>query len=176
MRLGLMLRIVGIILICAFGHAAFAQGQEISVKLKNLKMIQQQEKGGDELYISVTEYPAQGKPIHYQVPSYPTHWLSKYITNVKDVVIWKKTDAKCEGAELLITLVEEDFVPWNMDDSLGSVALKVECVNGKAIEKWSIPDQKTAEKISNENGAFTFKGKGAQYKALFTIESKAIAK
>ena len=171
MHLDLVLRVVAVTGLLSLSSMVYAQSsEEITLKLKSLSVIKQQESGGDELYISVTEYPAKGTPVHYQVPSFPTHWLSKYLVNVKDIVIWKKNSVQCTPADLLITLVEEDFEPWNMDDSLGSVALKVECVNGTAVEKWSIPDQKTTAKINNETGAFTFDGDGAKYRAQFTVE------
>ncbi|MGD9592321.1 MAG: hypothetical protein AB7V32_07365, partial [Candidatus Berkiella sp.] len=132
--------------------------------------VQPQESGGDELYFSVTEYPAKGSPKHYQVPSFPSHWLSKYLPNVKDIVLWKSSSSQCESADLLITLVEEDLAPWNIDDALGSVSLKVECINGKAVETWSVPDDKTASKIPSKQGAFTFDGQGAKYQAQFSIQ------
>ncbi len=156
--------------ISVFASPSFAQTEQIAVKLKTLEVIRQQEKSGDELYISVTEFPTVGSPSHYQIPSYPTHWLSKYLTNVKDVVIWKKNLNHCEPIDLLISLVEEDFAPWNMDDSLGSVQLKVQCVNGKAVEQWTIPNSKDTSKVSNDNNAFTFTGEGANYKATFSLE------
>ncbi len=159
-----------LIAIGVFASQSFAQNEQIAVKLKSLEMIKQQEMAGDELYISVTEFPTVGSPYHYQVPAFPTHWLSKYLSNVKDVVIWKKNLNQCEPIDLLITLVEEDFEPWNMDDSLGSVQLKVQCVNGKAVEQWTIPDSKNTAKDSKDNNAFSFTGEGVNYKATFTLE------
>ncbi len=157
--------------LCVIGTQAFAQTQEISVKLQTLEAVHPQEKRGDELYISVTEFPTQSNPRHYQVPSYPSHWLSKYASSIKDVVIWKKDLEGCEPVDLLITLVEEDFAPWNIDDTLGSVELKVKCVNGKAEEEWMIPDAKTTVKIKSEpNTTFQFKGENAEYHAVFKLE------
>lgn len=149
---------------------ALAQTQEIAVKLQALEVLRAQEKGGDELYFNVTEFPVQSKARHYQVPSYPSHWLSKYANSIKDVVIWKKTLEACEPVDLLITLVEEDFAPWNVDDTLGSIELKIKCVNGKAQEEWVIPDAKNTVKIEGKKNAFQFTGDNAQYEAIFKLE------
>jgi hypothetical protein len=161
---------VALATMCLLASQAFAQTEEMAVKLKTLEVIHPQEKRGDELYISVTEFPAQETARHYQVPAYPTHWLSKYVKNIKDVVIWKKSLSHCEPIDLLITLVEEDFAPWDLDDSLGSVQLKVECVNGKSVEKWVIPDPKTTAKITDQESAFSFTGENAEYRAIFKLE------
>lgn len=172
MRLDLVLKVVVFTGLLGITNLALAQASDITLKLKTLEVVQQQEEGGDELYISVTEFPSKGKPLHYQVPSFPTHWLSKYLTNVKDIILWKKSSEACEPADLLITLVEEDLVPWNMDDSLGSIELKVECQNGKAVQKWVTTDQRTANKLLDKEGVFTFDGQGAKYRAEFSLESK----
>ncbi|MBS0288107.1 MAG: hypothetical protein JSR17_12480 [Proteobacteria bacterium] len=170
MRLVLVLKVI-VLSLAVYTGQAFSQNEELSIKLKALDVVKTQEKGGDELFISVSEFPAQGKPLHYQIPSYPTHWLSKYLVNVKDVVLWKKQSSTCMPAELLITLVEEDFEPWNMDDAIGSLELKIDCVNGKAVEKWTIPTQKSGANVTQQGNTFTFEGDGAKYKATFSIDS-----
>lgn len=155
----------------------FAQSEEIAVKLKKIESIHTQEKYGDELYISVTEFPAkEDQPRHYQVPAFPTHWLSRYLQNMHDVVIWKKSVDQCEPVDLLISLVETDVIPWNVDDLLGSIELKVKCVNGKAVDEWSIPNPKITTKIANEKNAFSFTGEKAEYRAVFNLDKKNIEK
>lgn len=172
MRLELVKKILVLALGFYAGHV-LAQNEELTVKLHSLDVIKTQEKGGDELFISVSEFPVKGKAVHYQIPSYPTHWLSKYAGNVKDIVLWNKKSNTCEPAELMFTLVEEDFEPWNMDDSIGSVALKVECINGEAVQSWTIPKQKPGISVTQEGGTFTFEGDGAKYKASFSINTKS---
>lgn len=164
-----------VVAICFYINQANAQKENIAVTLKNLEVIQTQEKGGDELFISVTEFPTQENARHYQIPAYPTHWLSKYLKNVKDVVIWQKSLNHCEPIDLLISLVEEDFAPWDLDDSLGSVELKVECVNGQSVEKWIIPDTKNTVKINGNDNGFSFTGHKAEYRAIFKLEDTTSA-
>jgi len=146
---------------------------DIQVKLNSLEKVQKQEKGEDELYISVTEFPTDEAPLHYQIPTYPSHWISKYLPNVKNVVLWQKTLDHCEPINLLISLVEQDLPPWDFDDLLGSVELKITCVNGKPQEQWIIPNPaNTAKMPSNQNG-FSFTGEKANYRAIFQLEQQS---
>ncbi|MBS0290373.1 MAG: hypothetical protein JSS07_10130 [Proteobacteria bacterium] len=165
---------VGLFVGSVFAQAAKNQPvlpqSQMSVKLKSLEVIKTQEKGGDELFISITEFPLGKSSAHYQIPSPPSHWLSKYLNNVKDVVIWKKQSNQCEPLNLLITLVEEDYAPWNLDDSLGSVELKITCVGGKAVEQWTIPDKDATRVLNGQDNAFIFNKDNAQYKAVFQLE------
>lgn len=163
----------GLILVTAsgIGCQAMAQSESVSVKLEHLEAIHTQEKNGDELYFSITEYPQGEMPSHYQVPRYPTHWLSKYLNNVQNVMLWNKGMESCKNVDVVISLVEEDFFPWNLDDRLGSVKFTVTCEQGKVKTGWVIaPDEKTTEKILNEKDAFSFKGKDADYRAVFKVE------
>src|SRR5690349_20024732 len=108
-------------------YSTFVFALEARMKLLSLEKKHTQEKSGDELYISITEYSKNNLPRNYQVPAFPSHWLSQYVNNVKDAVLWKKDLKECEDAELLITLVDEHIQPWNVDDSLGSLKLKLSC-------------------------------------------------
>ncbi|MBI2791971.1 MAG: hypothetical protein HYX61_08435 [Gammaproteobacteria bacterium] len=175
MYLKWVVTLTGIIIYCV-QVPVYAQNEMLEVKLQSLQVVKTQEKYGDELYISVTEFPLNKKASHYQIPAFPSHWLSKYLHNVKDVVIWQKSLNQCEPVNLLISLVEEDLTPWNIDDTLGSVELKVECVNGKAVEKWVIPDPKNTTKTKDDGNEFSFSGENAEYKAIFKVESTSLPK
>src|SRR5579872_6885041 len=96
-----------VIALLSFLSVNTAVAEEITVQLQKLDVVHQQEKHGDELYFSVTEVPRDAKwekgkfrlPKHYQVPTYPSHWLSKYSDKIHDVVLWKKTVAGCESTD-----------------------------------------------------------------------------
>jgi len=155
--------------------------QEVSVDLQKLKVIQEQEKSGDELYFSVTEVPLDKKwekgkfplPKHYQVPAFPSHWLSKYADKIHDVTLWKKTGKGCESTDVLFSLVEEDTPPWNLDDLLGSVKLQMRCENGKTVTHWEIPDSKITASVPQKSNTFSFTGDGAEYSGTFKVEQHA---
>jgi hypothetical protein len=152
---------------CSFS----ALGQEMILKLERLEKITDQEKKGDELFFSITEYPQKASPSHYQVPSFPTHWLSHHLEHVKDIVLWKKDVTQCQNVELFISLVEEDLEPWDLNDALGSVQLKIQCENGKMTSKWEITEKESTKKIENKDSEFTFSDGKALYKAVFKLEN-----
>lgn len=132
-----------------------------------------QEKGGDELFIEVTEFPENSKPKVYYAPTRPSHWLSKYINNVHDVVIWKRESKGCESTDLLISLVEEDSEPWDRHDLLGSVKVKLRCENGKLTQDWEIPDPKITSIYSNSPVTYEFQGENSGYRAKFKLDFEA---
>lgn len=148
--------------------------EEFSVKLTEIQKIKSQEKSGDELYISVTEFPKTGSPRHYQVPSFPTHWLSSYLTSVKDVTLWQKNGQSCEEVKVIFSLVEEDMPPWNLDDLLGSVELNVTCEQGKPVSHWVIPNKANTEQLGTEKSDFSFTGDNSEYRAKFKFEQKVV--
>ena len=57
-----------------WSHSLLAMEGAFSVNLKKLELVKEQERDGDELYISVTEFPKKGTPKTYQIPNSPSHW------------------------------------------------------------------------------------------------------
>lgn len=157
-----------------FSTIALAQNQELQINLKSFNVVRPQEERGDELYISITEFPKNGLPKNYKVPPFPSHWLSQYLNNFKEMTLWRKSFNECEPLDLLITLVEEDSQPWDPDDSLGSVKLEISCINGKLDEKWNIPNAEKVAKINEKKNAFHFKGNNAEYDIQFSLDSVAV--
>lgn len=163
---------VSIFTVCFLGMTTLYADEEYSVKLEHIEKIKSQEKRGDELYISVTEFPTVGTPSHYQIPNFPTHWLSARLTNVKDVTIWRKNIKSCDNVKVIFSLVEQDIAPWNIDDLLGSVELTLTCENGKLVPNWVIPNSAITQKVQNEKDSFSFTGENAVYRAHFKLEQK----
>lgn len=145
----------------------FAQ-EKISLRLQKLEVIQPQEQRGDEIFLHITEFPLNSKPKHYYIPHRPAHWLSKHLAQVQNINLWQKQGV-CEPTNVLISLVEEDAEPWNINDLLGSVMLRIKCENGKINKEWSIPDSKNTSYGDVEN-VFQFQGKNANYRATFLLE------
>lgn len=151
-----------------------AQDEKMVIKLDVIEKIHAQEKGGDELYFSITEFPSKGRPSHYQIPEFPSHWLSEHLKGVQNVILWEKASKECEPVKVIISLVEEDLPPWNIDDLLGSIELNVKCENGKLATQWNIPNKENTAVIGNVNNAFSFSGKNAEYHAIFSFEKRAL--
>lgn len=156
--------------IIAVSTPALAEGvDQISVSLKRLQQVLQQEKAGDELYISVTEFTENERPKFYQIPRFPAHWTSENIGSIKDVVLWKKAMKTCTPTRVIFSLVEEDLPPWNTNDLVGSMQLEVSCEKGKMKTSWHIPNAANTAVIADKNHAFEFTGNRANYRAYLNV-------
>ena len=164
-----------------WAHPAMSAAEDITLRLEKIKVIKSEEKNGDELFFSVTEIPktpAFGKqpfelPRHFQIPSYPTHWLSAHLQKVTDIILWKKTMKTCEPMDVLVSLVEQDNIPWDMNDLLGSFELKLRCERGQLTTEWVIPDTKNTSFTGTSKNAFSFTGAKANYQTEFKLELNA---
>lgn len=153
---------------CFFAPQCFA-AQNYAVQLEWIKRIERQEERGDELYFNVTEYSNKSNPTFYQVPSFPTHWLSQYLENVKDVVLWQKPLQEGESVQLIFSLVERDAPPWNVDDLLGSVKLNVKLDSGHLQKEWKIPNKEITERVEGKTNTFDFEGDEGHYRVKFRL-------
>ncbi|HRE30774.1 MAG TPA: hypothetical protein PLD88_02260, partial [Candidatus Berkiella sp.] len=170
---GVKQQIQGMMLIVALtSGSVFAK--DLTIKLDVLEKIHAQEASGDELYFSITEFPEKKPPRHYRIPSYPTHWMSDYLKNVKNIALWQKSYSECEKTDVLISLVEADLPPWNIDDLLGAVEFKVTCEDGKMHTQWSIPNKDNTAKIMNGDSSFSFTGDRSEYHAIFKLDESKI--
>ena len=111
----------------------FAKTLYPQVNLLNMKVLQTQEAGGDELYWSITVYPTKGENEFYQVPDKPLHWLSAKLDKVTNLKLWGSELAEGEGATVILALIEQDFPPWNNDDLIGEIQLKIRNEKGEEV-------------------------------------------
>lgn len=152
-------------------------GMDIVIKLGEIKSIKSSEKSGDELYFSVTSYVKKSKPTFTRVPMFPVHWMTKHLEKVKDVILWSGTLAVGESRQVVLSLVEQDVQPWDVDDHLGSVKVTFANKGGEIKKQWSVPNYKDQTDVSKDSDteekvSFTFKGEGGEYKASFKMEVK----
>lgn len=167
-------KIISIILISIYSMNTQAQSHDIQIKLKSLEVHKPQEKSGDELYISVTEFPKEKKPKNFQVPQFPSHWLSNHLQKFREVTLWQHKMQECEPIDLLISLVEKDVQPWDIDDSLGSVKLRLSCNKGKLATEW-IPLNDKAKNLPKTKDTFTFTGDEGEYQLQFSVVDTPIS-
>ena len=73
-----MLRLLGIIILLGSLSAFASKNTEVVVKLLAIKSIKSPEPGGDEIYLTVTEFTPNDRIISYTVPQRPLHWLPEY--------------------------------------------------------------------------------------------------
>lgn len=146
------------------------ESTNLVVKLDSIVKIHSQEERGDELYFSITEYSNKQGNDHYQVPNFPTHWLSSHLSQVDDVNIWQKALIDGEAVQLIISLVERDVPPWNVDDLIGSVKLKLKYEQDKLEKEWSIPNQANTTRVPDTKNTFKLVGDEAEYTIVLKVE------
>ena len=93
-----------------WSHSLLAMEGAFSVNLKKLELVKEQERDGDELYISVTEFPKKGTPKTYQIPNSPSHWLSRHLDGVKDVPLWSTQLKSCTDTQVVFSLVKPRMI------------------------------------------------------------------
>ena len=168
-----MIKFAGIILLIASG-SVFAKDVKVTVKLDSIEAISVTEKGGDEIYFSVTTYPKNARATYERVPMFPVHWLAKSLENIKGVVLFERSFTEGDGAQVILSLVEQDIPPWNIDDHLGSVKLTFANENGRLNEKWSIPNYKDETSVKQRSStsrtkSYTFMGEGGEYRVSLSL-------
>ena len=151
----------------------YAKDLKVNVQLKKIVVEALSEKHGDELYFSVTKYSNKKESTQKRIPMFPTHWLSKNLDTIKNIKLWEDTIQKDEAVQLIISLIEHDSPPWDLDDHIGSVKVTLVNKKGKLKIDWSIPnlsDQTEVTKLKKNSPSFILKGDGGRYKVIFDVK------
>lgn len=154
-------------------EAAPSSPLSIRVQLQSLVKIRQQERKGDEIFMHITEVPLNGKGTYYQLPIFPYYWPSDFLTSIQKgvAVLWKESLA-CQNYDLIFSLGERDLPPWDPDDELGRVVLRLRCQNNRFTKQWHIPDLHKATFVPGKEDTFIFIGNGAKYYATFVVKAQ----
>ncbi len=164
------------LLVVLLTQPIFAKDVQLSVLLSKLEAIRTTEKGGDELYFSVTEYSTKERPRNYLIPEYPMHWLSANLKDIKNVSLWDKIIKEGEGISVIFSLIEQESPPWFLDELIGTVKLKIRNEKGALKSEWIIPNQKDTQAVKKHANEFIFDGYAAQYHLfLKLVEGKPSA-
>jgi len=118
-----------------------AWAKELTVVLKLVRMEAEAltEDNGDEIYISLTKYSNQNPPEELRIPSAPANWFFKKLDRLKDVILWEGQVAVGEELKFMLSVAEQDFPPWDVDELIGTVQVNVKNDKGRLKPKWSIP-------------------------------------
>ena len=110
--------------------------------LRQIKVVKEQERDGDELYLTLSARVAGESPEYSRIPAKPDHWLSRQIDLVKDVSLWSKPILEGQSVTLVIELNEQDAEPLNSDDLLGIMRVQLNNEKGSLVIHWDHPDKK----------------------------------
>ena len=144
-----MKRTLLVVVLCLVSASVFAKSLYPTVRLLKIEAVKAQEQGGDELYLHLTEYRSDGKSSISTFPARPTYWPSEHLDKVKNVKIWDSKLNKGESVEVIISLLEQDFHPWNTDDLVGTIKLRIKNNNDKLESNWSMPNRADAPDVVN---------------------------
>lgn len=162
--------ITGLVAIFLPQSALAAKSIQANIFLTEIKQIQSQEKH-DEIYFHIIDSDSQHKDSYSEanIPAFVyntdsnsvlvprgshSYWDNSELPEVKSVLLWKKNILNDGAIELLISLVEADTPPWDVDDTLGTV--KVVVFNRSGMLHIQIFPQKNSaisDKKDIENGA-----------------------
>jgi len=133
------------------------------------------EKGGDEIYLAITEFKSNGEHHQYLIPEPPMYWPSSSLAHIKNLSLWKQPLKPGESEELLVSLVEQDLAPWDVDDLIGAVKIKIKNEKGHLNYEWSLLQYghlTSAMKKPIRNQAkvsFSLKGDTGEYQLMFHL-------
>lgn len=134
--------------------------EALQLKLIHLQAEALSEENGDEVYISVTKYSNINPPEEFRIPSSPDNWFFKRLGEASNVILWQGNLAKGEEIKLMISIAEQDFPPWDVDDLIGTLQVTLKEVKGRLVETWSIPTMDGQPKIEDKGPV---SGKGRRY-------------
>ncbi|CAM4454779.1 MAG: hypothetical protein LEGION0398_MBIBDBAK_00050 [Legionellaceae bacterium] len=148
-------------------NPVYAKVMQPMLVLESIKSIKATEETGDEIYLNITSYLPNGKTHSINKPLSPSAWSTKNLSQLKDLSLWSHPLAEGEAADIILTLAEQDNPPFDPDDLLGVVQLKL--MNTKQGLKilWSVKEgllkkdikqlnDKTVQKmlLTGSNGAY----------------------
>lgn len=173
-----MKRILITLLLIGLTTTVFAKNQDISVHLQlmRLKAVKMAEKNGDELYMTVAVYPSKGDASHFAVPKQPLFWPSRYLDKINNLKIWDGKLKNNEAVTLILSLMEQDTPPWNTDDLIGSVRVRLHNKKGKLEQTWGMPNRADVPvSVMTKYGQakqFELLGEGSNYQMFLLLKKQ----
>ncbi len=147
------------------------------------------EKEGDELYLSVAEFHSDGTSQAYTVPGHfversthygstfppspPRHptlyWNSGQLSQISKLKLWDKPLMDGDAVEIVISLIEHDLPPWDLDDLIGTIKLRLRNEKGRLYVQWQKVGDDSAKPIEAKlsrtplKKTYTFADKHGKY-------------
>lgn len=146
---------------------------KFDLQLVAMKAIKTSERT-DELFMAVTSYPSKGRSLHREVPAFPRYWLSSHLQGVQNVSLWKGQLKPDEKVTIHLSLVERDSPPFDTDDLVGTVLVKIKNSKGTLDIQWIKHGSKDTGKkasVANAIGArdFVLTGNNSEYAKTLAI-------
>ena len=162
-----------VVVLTLLSFSVISKERNVVVKLTHIEAVKTTERSGDELYFSISQYSNKETPHLFRIPMYPLHWLSKELPALKNVKLWEGKIADNQSILLVVSLLGLDLEPFNGDDHIGSVQVKLANKQGKVISKWGQPkfvDQPEVQQPNLKIPSYIMLGDGGKYKVVFKVE------
>lgn len=169
----------------SFSTPLLADDIPARVTLDSIAVVKPSEKSGDEIYFDITQYSNQGQSKTSRLPAAPQHWLSKQLSEVKNVTLWEGIVRDKEEVKVIFSVVEQDFPPWDVDEMIGSALLVLENVNGRLQYRWELPvfEEKVDQAMVNKNifkpgeslQNYVMKGDNSNYQVALKVYSDKLS-
>lgn len=144
--------------------SVFAKPIDYELRVESLKCVKTSERTTDEIYFSIKSVDNKGNANYIRVPEYPFHLPIKKNQTFSDILLLKNTIDDNTTITYTISLVENDFSVFEMDDDLGAAVLSLSNKNNKLKQTWRTSDNKEDHPIpeyvmTGDNGEYTIKFK-----------------
>lgn len=138
-----------------------------AIQLNSITPLKEIEKNGNEIYVGISEFNSNGKNRYYTIPQSPVYWPKKSVMQISNFQLWQGKLPAGGATEVIISLIEKDTPPWDLDDLIGIVKVKMINKGGKISYEW-YQDNKL---ISKKNAKVTvlLKSSEGDYKATLSL-------
>lgn len=165
-----MRNLLVIIVLSLVSFIAVAKPQAIEVKLIDIEVIKPNERNGDELFFSISEYSSNGDPKMLRVPMFPLNWKSRNLKSLTNVTLWKGVVNDDSSVLLIFSLLEQDIPFIEVDDHIGSAQLKIVNKKGTISKVWGQPKFKDQPKVEQKAGSeYLMFGADSEYRVKFNV-------
>lgn len=188
--LGMLIIVIVVIAVSMYAFSLQPQknGVEGSITpkliLNQIKMVGEQERDGDELFLTLHSHVSGGVMEYQRIPAKPGHWLSRQINEVKNISLWSLPITEGQSATINIELNDEDAEPLDPDDLLGLMRVELKNEKGSLVVHWDIPSRtgidaprkRVGEKedtVSEESAnvaKFLLNNDGANYEVYLSVK------
>jgi hypothetical protein len=93
---------------------------EVVVKMVDIVVEKTADKDFDDLFFNITQYSNLKVESESRIPEFPKHWLSKQLSSLKNVILWRGKIEAGETLQLVLSLMEQDSPHWDPDDAIGA--------------------------------------------------------
>lgn len=107
-----------------------------AIQLDSIAPLKKIAKSGNEIYVSISEFNSNGKNRYYTIPQSPVYWPQKSMDQISHFQLWQGKLPTGGATEVIISLIEKDTPPWNLDDLISVVKVKMINQAGKINYEW----------------------------------------